>query len=479
MADGSDQRALQYEQTLMSKHYTQELGVYTEEEATHLRESEHRRSAREQSRTSDLLEYKGCCAKRRICTVRCRRFLVSLIEEDWIFLILLGFLVALVSWVVDLGIHMCFKGQKWLYEAVDSNVFLQYLAWVTYPVVLITFAAGFIKILAPHAVGSGVPEMRTIMRGVVLKEHLSFKTFVAKFIGIIFVLGSGMPLGKESPFVHIAGLCAALLSRLTSRFGGIHENESRNTEMLAAACAVGVSSCFASPVGGVLFSIEVTSMFFAVRNYWRGFLSATISAFFYRILAVWNKDEETVTALYRTGFSNHFPFDLRELPAFAVVGIASGFGGALFIYLNRVIVQFLRKQNTIIKFVMKKRLLYPALVTLLISTLTFPPGFGQFMAGKLTQEESLATLLDNQTWSTQGIAEDYIGSVWKPPEVSVFVTLSLFVVMKFCMSSLAITMPIPCGAFVPAFVIGSGLGRLIGESMAALYPDGFHSNGSS
>ncbi|XP_013888816.1 chloride channel protein 2, partial [Austrofundulus limnaeus] len=128
---------------------------------------------------------------------------------------------------------------------------------------------------------------------------------------------------------------------------------------------------------------------------------------------------------------------------------------------------------------MKKRLLYPALVTLLISTLTFPPGFGQFMAGKLTQEESLATLLDNQTWSTQGIAEDYIGSVWKPPEVSVFVTLSLFVVMKFCMSSLAITMPIPCGAFVPAFVIGSGLGRLIGESMAALYPDGFHSNGSS
>lgn len=30
-----------------------------------------------------------------------------------------------------------------------------------------------------------------------------------------------------------------------------------------------------------------------------------------------------------------------------------------------------------------RRLLFPALVTLLISTLTFPPGFGQFMAGQV------------------------------------------------------------------------------------------------
>lgn len=47
------------------------------------------------------------------------------------------------------------------------------------------------------------------------------------------------------------------------------------------------------PVPGVLFSIEVTSTFFAVRNYWRGFFAATFSAFIFRVLAVWNKDEGT------------------------------------------------------------------------------------------------------------------------------------------------------------------------------------------
>lgn len=44
-----------------------------------------------------------------------------------------------------------------------------------------------------------------------------------------------------------------------------------------------------SPLG-VLFSIEVTSTYFAVRNYWRGYFAATFSAFIFRVLSVWNKD---------------------------------------------------------------------------------------------------------------------------------------------------------------------------------------------
>ncbi|XP_052373240.1 chloride channel protein 2-like isoform X1 [Oncorhynchus keta] len=481
---GDDQRALQYEQTLMYGRYTQELGAYAKEEAARLREEGGwRRSVRERSRSLELLEYdRSRCAKCRICTVRCQKFLISRVGEDWIFLILLGLFMALVSWVVDFAIAICLQAQKWMYGGLESNVFLQYLAWVTYPVVLITFSAGFTQILAPQAVGSGIPEMKTILRGVVLKEYLTFKTFVAKVIGLTCALGSGMPLGKEGPFVHIASLCAALLSKFMSLFGGIYENESRNIEMLAAACAVGVGCCFAAPIGGVLFSIEVTSTFFAVRNYWRGFFAATFSAFIFRVLAVWNRDEETITALFKTSFRLDFPFDLQELPAFAVIGIASGFGGALFVYLNRLIVQFIRKQKTINKFLMKKRLLYPALVTLLVSTLTFPPGFGQFMAGKLTQKESLVTLLDNRTWAKQGIAEgfDYIGNsqAWNHPQVNVFVTLVLFIVMKFWMSALATTIPVPCGAFMPVFVIGAAFGRLVGESMAAWFPDGIHSDGT-
>uniref|UniRef100_A0A663DWX0 Chloride voltage-gated channel 2 n=1 Tax=Aquila chrysaetos chrysaetos TaxID=223781 RepID=A0A663DWX0_AQUCH len=414
-------------------------------------------------------------------TPRCQRFLISKVGEDWVFLILLGLVMALVSWAMDFAIATCLQAQKWMYGGLDTNVLLQYLAWVTYPTVLITFSAGFTQILAPQAVGSGIPEMKTILRGVVLKEYLTLKTFVAKVIGLTCALGSGMPLGKEGPFVHIASMCAALLSRFLSLFGGIYE--ARNIEMLAAACAVGVGCCFAAPIGGVLFSIEVTSTFFAVRNYWRGFFAATFSAFIFRVLAVWNKDEETITALFKTRFRLDFPFDLQELPAFAVIGIASGFGGALFVYLNRKIVQFMRRQKTINRFLMKKRLLFPALVTLLISTLTFPPGFGQFMAGQLTQKDTLVTLFDNQTWAKQGLSDEfeYLGilEAWRHPRSNVFVTLVVFILMKFWMSALATTIPVPCGAFMPVFVIGAAFGRLVGESMAAWFPDGIHTDSNT
>lgn len=63
--------------------------------------------------------------------------------------------------------------------------------------------------------------MKTILRGVALKEYLTFKTLVAKVIGLTATLGSGMPLGKEGPFVHIASIVAQLLSKLVTSFQGI------------------------------------------------------------------------------------------------------------------------------------------------------------------------------------------------------------------------------------------------------------------
>uniref|UniRef100_A0A3B3TJS3 Chloride voltage-gated channel 2 n=1 Tax=Poecilia latipinna TaxID=48699 RepID=A0A3B3TJS3_9TELE len=457
----------------MYGRYTQELGVYAKEEAARLRDGGVRdggglrRNTSVRSRTADLLEYeKDPCAKCQLCASRCQKFLISRVGEDWIFLILLGLLMALVSWVMDYAIAFCQEAQKWMHAGLDNNMLLQYIAWVSYPVVLITFSAGFTQILAPQAVGSGIPEMKTILRGVVLKEYLTFKTFVAKVIGLTCALGSGMPLGKEGPFVHVASLCAALLSKLMAAvFGGIYMVSATDLEMLSGLSILGVI-------------IEVTSTFFAVRNYWRGFFAATFSAFVFRLLTVSNQEEETITALFKTRFRLDFPFDLQELPAFAILGIACGFGGALFVYLNRHIVECMRKQKTINKFLLRKRLVYPALVTLLVSTLTFPPGFGQFMAGQLTQHESLVALFDNRTWCRQGVAEefDYISHhhAWKHPQVNIFITLILFIVMKFWMSAVATTMPVPCGAFMPVFLIGAAFGRLVGEIMATMFPDGIH-----
>ncbi|XP_037016675.2 chloride channel protein 1 [Artibeus jamaicensis] len=414
------------------------------------------------------------CSKCQDCLCRLGRVVRRKLGEDWIFLVLLGLLMALVSWSMDYVSAKTLQAYKWTYHRVQPSLPLQYLVWVAFPLILILFSALFCHLISPQAVGSGIPEMKTILRGVILKEYLTLKAFMAKVVALTAGLGSGIPVGKEGPFVHIASICAAVLSQFMSVLSGVHEQPYYYTDMLTVGCAVGVGCCFGTPLGGVLFSIEVTSTYFAVHNYWRGFFAATFSAFVFRVLAVWNKDADTITALFRTNFRMDFPFDLQELPAFAVIGICCGFLGAVFVYLHRQVMLGVRKNKALSRFLAKHRLLYPGIVTFVIASFTFPPGVGQFMAGELMPREAISTLFDNNTWVKHIGDPESLGraAVWIHPQVHVVIIVLLFFIMKFWMSIVATTMPIPCGGFMPVFVLGAAFGRLVGEIMAMIFPDG-------
>ncbi|KAK6010966.1 hypothetical protein OSTOST_23960, partial [Ostertagia ostertagi] len=91
--------------------------------------------------------------------------------------------------------------------------------------------------------------MKTIIRGVILKDYLTFKTLVSKVFGIAMSLGSGVPIGKMGPFVHLASVAANQLSLLASHFDPAFKNEARKAECFAAACAVGVACTFSAPIG--------------------------------------------------------------------------------------------------------------------------------------------------------------------------------------------------------------------------------------
>ena len=80
--------------------------------------------------------------------------------------------MALISYVMDYGIEVCGASRMKLYSVVkekEYNIVIQFLAWCCLPIFLVLFAAGFVHVIAPQAIGSGIPEMKTVMRGVVLK----------------------------------------------------------------------------------------------------------------------------------------------------------------------------------------------------------------------------------------------------------------------------------------------------------------------
>ena len=53
-------------------------------------------------------------------------------------------------------------------------------------------------------------------------------------------------------------------------------------QVLSAGCAAGVSATFGAPVGGVLFSIEVTSTYYSISHLWKAMFTSVCGALLFR-----------------------------------------------------------------------------------------------------------------------------------------------------------------------------------------------------
>jgi chloride channel 3/4/5 len=103
------------------------------------------------------------------------------------------------------------------------------------------------------AAGSGVAEVKVILSGFVLHGYLGVQTLVLKTIALIFSISSGLSLGKEGPYVHIASCVGNICSRMFSKY---RNNDGKRREVLSASASSGVAVAFGAPIGGVLFGLE-------------------------------------------------------------------------------------------------------------------------------------------------------------------------------------------------------------------------------
>uniref|UniRef100_A0A8C4U8I0 Chloride channel protein n=1 Tax=Falco tinnunculus TaxID=100819 RepID=A0A8C4U8I0_FALTI len=384
------------------------------------------------------------------------------VGEDWYFLFVLGVLMATISFMMDLLVSRLYKAHWWLYQEVGDILVLKYLSWTMYPMALAAFSTGFSQSITPHSGGSGIPELKTILTGVVLEDYLAIQNFGAKVVGLTCTLacGSTVFLGKVGPFVHLSAMAAAYLGKMRTTVTREYE--------------VGV--------------IEVMSSHFAVRDYWRGFFAATCGAFMFRLLAVFNNDQETIAAVFKSDLRIDFPFDLLETFFFVILGAVCGLLGCAYLFCQRWLLAAVRENRLTAKLLATDKPIYTVLVVLLIASITFPPGLGQLMASRLTMKEYLTSLFDNLTWGTlapnaSSVANPHsvdpsgLWQEWCHPSATIFGTLAFFLLMKFWMLILATTLPLPAGYFMPIFIYGAAIGRLLGEVVALLFPRGLRSEG--
>nr|CAH7729647.1 unnamed protein product [Callosobruchus chinensis] len=390
------------------------------------------------------------------------------VGEDWVILAILGIFIAIISYSIDKGVMMCNKGQMYLYSELSEGMFTKWVAWICIPVCLILWDVGLTHFLAPQAAGSGIPQIKTSLRGVFMKEVLTFRVLLVKWLGIAATLGSGVPLGKEGPLIHMSSIIVTKLSKAISSFNKIYVNESKKIEMLGAAWAVGVACTFNAPIGGVLFSVEITTAYYAVRNYWRGFFAAVWGATTYRLLLVWIDGVKTISVIFKANFFVDFPYDPWELISFGILGLICGLGGSFYIWCKQVFTHWSGNSDFIKKLKKTNYFIYPFCVIMIISTITWPPGIGQFLASDIPGGAQVIGLFSNFTWTERNhtVQEQEVLRHWTTKWTGVYTSL------VFLGSILASSMPIPNGSFIPNFRAGAALGRIAGELVHAWFPLG-------
>lgn len=139
--------------------------------------------------------------------------------------------------------------------------------------------------------------------------------------------------------------------------------------------------------------------------------------------------------------------------AYMLLGVLSGFVGSLFIKLVSFLLELrIRKK---IKY-LSNRWIICLSVGLIAALTSFPNDFLRLPERKILQE-----MFSQESLETKERAH------WNEPNI--FLNLALFTVLKFSLTALSISLPIPAGVFTPTFVLGAVFGRLYGFALKALF----------
>jgi len=324
-----------------------------------------------------------------------------------------------------------------------GSYMIEYLFFVCLSVLFAACASVLVNRYSLYAKQSGIPEIKTMLGGFVIRRFLGAWTLVVKSLGLCLAVASGMWLGKEGPLVHVACCCANLFMKL---FDGINSNEARKRETLSAAAASGISVAFGSPIGGVLFSLEQLSYYFPDKTMWASFVCAMVAAV---TLQAFDPFRTGKLVLYQVTY--HSGWHAFELVPFAIIGIIGGLYGAMFIKTNMWVAAWRSSNRNPFHSRPVTEVIVVALITAIVS---FPVTFLRAQSSEMV-EYLFAECRD--------ITDDYLG-LCKAGRANTGVIFILIIsaCIGFILATITFGLQIPAGILLPSMAVGALYGRVVG-----------------
>jgi chloride channel 3/4/5 len=114
---------------------------------------------------------------------------------------------------------VCQYWQNWAGDGTSAGQYiLNYFMYILFALLFSCTAAILVRQYAPYAAGSGIPEVKTILSGFIIRKFLGWWTLITKSLGLSFSVASGLTLGKEGPLVHVACCCGNLFPRMFKKY---------------------------------------------------------------------------------------------------------------------------------------------------------------------------------------------------------------------------------------------------------------------
>ncbi|ETV95009.1 hypothetical protein, variant 1 [Aphanomyces invadans] len=364
----------------------------------------------------------------------------------WMFLITLGCLSALLGSLMDYWIFTIVSLRQRMILDLGEDSLASYLVWVVWTVVCGVLASSCGYFISTNSDGSGIPQMKALLAGQLGSSNvLSYATLVARCTGTVLSNASGLSVGKEGPFLHIVSIMADKLSSLA-----IFRPTADNFTYIRAGVACGVTAVFGSPLGGVLFSIEVTSQYYAIKNLWQSVISSSVCVLTFQIISVLQND----VLFTNTKFAD---FELGwELLGFLLLGVLSGVLAATFVkcvqWLHGMKIALLERLAR----PLVQRYLHVAVACAVTGVLAYPCHLLRWTDRVIVNDMFKDVPLANLT------------SIEQSTTFSPHLYLLLYLGFKFAITLVPCGLPLSCGIFTPLFTYGAVVGRLYGELLVVL-----------
>ncbi|CAH8505410.1 unnamed protein product [Schistosoma margrebowiei] len=334
--------------------------------------------------------------------------------------------------------------------------FVGYIFYIIYAVLFALVCVFLVRMFAPYACGSGIPEIKTILGGFIIRGYLGKWTLLIKSIGMILGVSAGLNLGKEGPMVHMAACVGNIFAHFFPKYG---QNEAKKREILSASAAAGVAVAFGAPIGGVLFSLEEASYYFPMKTMFRSFFCAMVSANVLRILNPYGSDN---MIMFYVDYQAQW--HVMELIPFALLGLLGGIFGTVFNRANLYVCR-LRKTTWLGKYPVREVLI----VTLITAVLSFPHTYLRMNTSELIKllvsrcspgsDFSLCNYHYNTSNPMTKVYQNYPAG---PSLSTAMVLLAIALILKLILTVFTFGIKVPTGLFIPSLAAGAIMGRMLG-----------------